>query len=207
MKRLLKIALFLLMAAGAYFFYIKNTSVVTSWLMIFNQNSTQSIMGWINKAENPALMILFLSAFQAFAMPWKSTPRIVIASAAIFGFVPAVILCLLGRLIAVALWYLIGWLLLGFKLKCGKGTALVYGAISCIFPSWAVPAAIITGAVSANFKFCLAAALVAHLPVLAFPAKFANIYSSIIPSWCGNVMYILAAVLLALGIYCFVKRK
>ena len=207
MKRLVKIALLLLMGAGAYLFYIKNTSAVTSWLMLFQQNSTQSIMGWINKSETPALTIMFLAAFQAFAMPWKSNPRIVIAATAIIGFVPAVLLCLLGRLIAVALWYLIGWLLLGFKLKCGKGTALVYGAVSCIVPSWAVPAAIVTGAVGANFKFCLGAALIAQLPFLAFPAKFANIYSSILPAWCGNFMYGFAALLLVAGIFCFVKKK
>ena len=65
----------------------------------------------------------------------------------------------------------------------------------------------VTGAVGANFKFCLGAALIAQLPFLAFPAKFGSIYSSILPAWCGNFMYGLAALLLAVGIFCFVKKK
>ena len=207
MKRLLRIAIVLLACAGAGLFYLKNTATVTGWLMVFNQNSTQSIMGVLNKAENAALMAVFLSAFQAFAMPWKKVPRIAIASSAVLGFVPALLLCLLGRLIAISLWYAIGRLLFGFKFKFNKEASFAYGAVACLLPAWAAPAALLAGSVSAPFGCCIGLAAIAQLFSLGFYAKFANIYSSIIPAWCGNFMYGLAAVMLVLGVVLFIDRK
>ena len=207
MKRLLRIAVVLLACACAGLFYLKNTATVTAWLMVFNQNSTQSIMGVLNKAENTALMAVFLSAFQAFAMPWKKVPRIAIASSAVLGFVPALLLCLLGRLIAISLWYLIGRLLFGFKFKFNKEAAFVFGAVACILPAWAAPAALLAAAVSAPFGYCLGLSALAQLFSLGFYAKFGNIYSSIIPAWCGSFMYGLAAVVLVVGIVLFIKKR
>ncbi len=207
MKRLLRIAIVLLACAAAGLFYLKNTATVTGWLMVFNQNSTQSIMGVLNKAENTALMAVFLSVFQAFAMPWKKVPRVVIASAAVLGFVPALLLCLLGRLIAIALWYAIGRLLFGFKFKFNKEASFVYGAVACLVPAWAAPAALLAGAVSAPFGCCLGLSALAQLFSLGFYAKFGNIYSSIIPAWCENFMYGLAALVLAVGIVMHFKKR
>ena len=80
-KRVLKISALLLLAAGGVYFCLENKSTVTGLLMLFQQNSTLSLVGWLNKAENTALTTVFLSAFQAFAMPFKTSPRIVMAAA------------------------------------------------------------------------------------------------------------------------------
>lgn len=197
MKRVLKILALLAICAGGLFFYLKNTSLVTGWLMLFQQNSTQSIMGWINKAESPALTTLFLSAFQAFAMPWKTTPRIAIASAAVFGFVPGLMIVVLGRLIALSLYYGIGRLLVGVGHKKENATVLAYGAVSCFVGSWSAPLALLCGIFSVKFWKVLLVSLPVQLLLLGFLAKFANIYSSIIPDWCGYVTYGAGIALLA----------
>ena len=70
MKRRYRLLMLALLLAALAAIYLTNKSFVTGLLMLFQQNSTQSIMGWINKAENPALTVLLLSVFQSFAMPF-----------------------------------------------------------------------------------------------------------------------------------------
>lgn len=211
-KRILKILALLLIAAAAVMYYLKNQSEVTAWLMLFNQNSTQVLQGRIGKAENPVGMALFLSAFHGAVMPWKSNPRIAVACAAVFGLVPGMLICLAGRLIAVFIWFVIGWLLVGIspkKLKkYGLPAALLYGGVCCFAPTWAAPIALLCGALSLPLVFVLLAALLVHIPAMGFYAKFASVYSSILPAWCGTFMYVLGAALIIGSVILFIiKRK
>ncbi len=189
MKRLLRIGLFLLICGAALLFYVQNKSVVTGWLMLFQQNSSQSIVGWLNKAENPALTTVFLSAFQAFAMPFKTMPRIVMAAVAVFGFWGGWLLAVLGRLIAIALWYAVGRLLVGISFKNDRGMPLLYGGLSCFFTAYAAPLALFCGVFSLKFWKVLAVSIPVQMAVLGFYGKYASIYSSTIPNWCGYVTY------------------
>ena len=212
MKRVLKIAVLALIIAAALFYYTQNKSEVTGWLMLFNQNSTQVLQGRINKAESPALTAVLLSAFHAVAMPWKSNPRIAVACAAVFGLVPGMLLCLAGRVIAVLFWYLVGWLLMGLRSEKLKKLilpmALAYGGICCFAPTWAAPVALLCGALSLSAVYTALAALLVQIPALGFYAKFANVYSSIIPGWCQPFMYGMGAAMLIVSVLLFaVKAK
>lgn len=210
LKRVLKILVLLLMVVGLYYYYINNQSTVTSWLMLFNQNSTQVLQGRIGKAENPVLTAVFLSAFHAMVMPWKSNPRIAVACTAVFGLVPGMLICLAGRVIAVAVWYLIGWLLLGLRpvklKKLGLPLVLVYSGICCFAPSWTAPIALLCGLLSLPLVYTLLGALLVQIPAMGFYAKFANVYSSIIPNWCEPFMYALGAALIVLAVVLFVVK-
>lgn len=211
MKRVLKIAALLLIGAAAVMLYLQHKTEVTAWLMLFNQNSTQVLQGRIGKAENPVGMALFLSAFHGAVMPWKSNPRIAVACAAVFGLVPGMLICLTGRVIAVLFWYFIGWLLVGIspkKLKrYGLPAAMLYGGVCCFAPSWAAPIALLCGVLSLPLVFILLAALLVQIPAMGFYAKFANVYSSIIPSWCGTFVYCLGAVLLIGALVLFIRNR
>ena len=211
MKRVVKLLMFLLIAAGLYYFYINNQSTVTGWLMLFNQNSTQVLHGRISKAESPVLTAISLSAFQAIAMPWKSNPRIAVACSAVFGLVPGMLICLAGRVIAALVWYVLGWLLLGFKSekfkKLSLPMALVYGGICCFAPSWTAPIALLCGIMSVPLLLSLSAAILVQIPAMGFYAKFANVYSSIIPKWCGPFMYALGAALIIAAVVLIVVKK
>lgn len=206
MKRIGRILLLLAILAAAGAFWLCDKTTVTGLFMLFQQNSTQSIMGRIHKAAMPGLETLFLAAFQAFAMPWKTNPRIVVAAAAIFGFVPGLLLCLAGRLLAVLLWYLLGWLILGLKGKRGAAPALAYGGLSCFLSSWAAPLALVCGGISVKLRWLLPLALLVQIPALGFPATFASVYSSLLPGWCSPVQYALGAALLVLAALALVFR-
>lgn len=210
-KRVLKILVLLLIGAGLYYFYINNQSQVTSWLMLFNQNSTQVLQGRIDKAESPVLTAIALSAFHAIAMPWKSNPRIAVACSAAFGLVPGMLICLAGRVIAVLVWYILGWLLVGIKSeklkKLGLPMALIFGGVCCFAPTWTAPIALLCGVLSVPVLLSLSAALLVQIPALGFYAKFANVYSSILPKWCGPFMYVMGAVLVILAVVLIVVKK
>lgn len=205
MKRVLKILALLLILGGAAMYYFKNTSTVTAWLMLFNQNSTQSIVGWLNKAESSALSTVLLSMFQSFALPFKTSPRIVMAAVAVFGFFKAWILVVLGRLAAIALWFFIGWLLVGIRPKKDRGLCLLYGGVSCFLVPYAAPLALLWGALGQKLWKLLLLALPVQLMHLGFYGKYASIYSSIIPDWCGYALYALGVLMIAAAL--FVGRK
>ena len=200
MKRVLKILALLLIAGAAVLFYLQNKSTLTGWLMLFQQNSAQSIVGWLNKAEQPGLSAFFLSTFQAFAMPFKTSPRIMMAAVAVFGFFKAWVLVILGRLAAVALWFFIGWLLVGIRPKKDEGMVLLYGGLSCFFTPYAAPIAVLCGIFGQKLWKVLAVSLPVQMLYLGFYGKYGNIYSSIIPDWCGYAVSALGALMIAAAI-------
>ena len=199
MKRIFRLLILAALLCGAAAWFFLGRSSLTAMLMLFQQNSTLSIIGWLNKAESSAVSTVFLSMFQSFAMPFKTSPRIVMASVEVLGF-GGWLLTVLGRLLAAALWYLIGWLIVGVKLKKDKGMALLYGGLSCFFTPYAAPIALLCGALSLKIAKVMAVLLPVQLLYMGFYAKYGSVYSSIIPDWCGHVVSALGAVMIVAAI-------
>ena len=203
--------LFTIIIAGAvYLLSPPVKSFVNGLFMLFQQNSTQVLLGRISSAGSPGLAALLLIAFQAAFLPWKA-PLAATAVQASLGSAAAAVLTLTGTLLAATFWYGLIRGLVGGKKHLTADTAwvgaLAQAGISLLLGGWAAPLAGLSGAVSLGLLQALAGAAVAVLPGLALRLYLCDLLRGSLPLWGDRLQLALGGLSVLLAAFALLWRK
>lgn len=180
---------------------------VSGWTMALTQRSVQSVAGSALQAGAFApLKAVWLSAFQAFALPWLA-PYSVGGNVLAFGRLFGAMISLFGALLGASAWFGLTRLFIGNGLR---GTLLARRNLG-FWEGYALAAALnwltigmlslcgaIFGVTREKFGRYLLCAAVAHLPIEVLYALYCNPYRALLPNAMESAIRILGA-LAAIG--------
>ena len=210
---ILSIAL-LLCAAAALYFCIPARMLILKWFMLFTQNSTQSLQGYIVSADAPFLGAVFLNFFHAAFLFWYP-PRVYMAGASCLGEWVAMAGAVLGTMAAWSFWYALGKLFFPKKVQKRKtvGTGAAGSAcagVTLLFGNPLPLTALVTVLIKGSFAaggFGVAAAVAVRALLYA---RYCTLYTSYLPKSVNSGLMAAGVALILLGAIlawrCRIKR-
>lgn len=194
----------LLCAAAALYFCVPARTLILKWFMLFTQNSTQSLQGYLTSSDAPFWGGVFLNFFHAAFLCWYP-PRVYIAGAYCLGEWMAMAGAALGVMAAWSFWYGMGKLFFPKKVQrrgsigtvatgsiCA-GAALLFGNP---LPLAALAVVLIGGSFAAGGLGTVAAVAVRAL----LYARCCTLYTSYLPKAVNGGVMAAGAAMILLGV-------
>lgn len=170
---------------SAAFLHADIRQVLGKWLMLFTQNSTQSLQGYIMRSAHPFLSTVFLSFFQMAVLPWF-VPRICVAGAIFLGDAAGLAAVISGAMLAWGFWFALFRLLFPngirklHEVMPGAPGWIALGAAMAV--PWALPlvAGILALSRSSAFRCSLGMLTAVSLRTFLY-IHFCSLYTSYLP--------------------------
>lgn len=194
----------LLLLVAGFCFSTDLRGWITRWVMLFTQNSTQSLQGYLVSSDMPFCTAVFLNFFHTAFLSWYP-PRIYIAGAFCLGKWVGILAAVLGSMLTWTMWFMVGKLVFPNGIRVlRQPLAVTVGIVSLgavlLFgnplPLIALSAALLQGSFLGGSVGVMAAVCIRSL----LYSGFCSLYTAYLPKTVNSIILFLGGILILLGI-------